>query len=306
MGDQAAKKQLIYYLLGGLRVEERRQIEERYFDDDAFFQEMLIIEEELIDSYVNHELSAEEAEQFEKHYLTTPERYAQVEFASVLTATLSRLNRHSPPDEAHAPTPGSAGLFAALRAHFRPWRWRFITALAVVVLLLLGTISLWLRSQARRLEQERALLLQQRQETDRLNERLERDLKRLEQARNRVESLPLPASGSTKIAIGTLLPMLTRSEETGQIITISPQITLLLLQVPVESAAKKTYQVVLTQDTIEVLRLNHLPPQSGRGGNIIEIPLTAAMLNGRLYVLTVKPDDSEDAPDIYPFELRKR
>src|ERR1044071_5911191 len=91
--DQQAKQQLIQYLLGGLQMGERRQIEERYFEDEAFFQEMLIIEEELIDSYLNHDLSDEEAERFEKHYLATPERRGQVEFARALAASLSEVQR---------------------------------------------------------------------------------------------------------------------------------------------------------------------------------------------------------------------
>jgi len=303
--DQTAKQQLIHYLLGGLPVEERRQIEERYFDDKDFFQEMLIIEDELIDSYVNRELSYEEAEQFEKHYLTAPERCGQVEFAKLLATSLSSLNRPRSLEASPAPPPVRASLFSAWRARYRPWRWQFITALAVVALLLLGMISLWLRNQASQLAQERALLFLQRQETDRLNQRLERDLKRLEQERKYVESLPVSSSGDAKIAIGMLFPMLARSGQAGQVLHISPLATLLLLQAPVDSASDKTYQAALTRDGTEILRLTHVIPRLVSSGNIVEIPMTAAMLNGRSYALTVKPEDDEEGTDSYSFEIQK-
>lgn len=306
MEDQTAKQRLIHYLLGGLQVEERRRIEERYFDDEAFFQEMLIIEEELIDSFVNHDLSDEEAERFEKYYLTTPERRVQVEFARVLAASLQKVKGLGAPEEAHSPPPPvRASRLAASRERYRSLGWRLIAAPAAIAVLLLAITGLWLRHQASRLEQERTRLSQQRQETDRLNEQLERDLKHLEQVRKRVESLTVAPSGDTKISIGMLFPILTRSGPGGQVLQISAQATLLLLQAPVESAGK-TYQAVLTRDGAEVMRLNHAAPRSAQGGNIIEIPLSATMLNGGSYALTVKPEDGEEGTDIYSFEIQKR
>jgi hypothetical protein len=304
--DQTAKQQLIHYLLGGLKMDERRQIEERYFDDEAFFQEMLIIEEELIDSYVNHHLSDEEVERFEKYYLTTPERRVQVEFARALAVSIPKVQRLRAMEESQVqPPPARAGLLAAWRERLRPLSLRLVGSVAIALVLVLGSIGFWLLRQAKRLEQESAALSQQRQETDQLNEKLERDLSHLQQVRKRFESLTVEPSGDAKIAIGTLFPMLTRSGEAGQVLHISPKTNVLVLQATVDSAADKTYEAVLTRDGAEILRMNQLSSRTIPGRTIVEIPLTGAMLNGHSYSLIIKPHDGQQGTEIYSFEIQK-
>ncbi|MEN3330927.1 MAG: hypothetical protein V7641_292 [Blastocatellia bacterium] len=299
-------QRLINYLLGGLQGEERRQIEERYFDDDAFFQEMLILEEELIDSYVNGELSGEQVERFEKHYLTTPERRSQVEFAKSLAASLSSVKINRALKEPHSQVSSDPStLITASSRQRHPLTWGFIAGLVVVVggalLLLIGNLRLY--THANRLEQERAALSHQREETDRLNDQMNHSLKRLEQETNRIESISV-TSANASITIRPLFPMLTRSEQAGTVLHISPQTTLLILQAPVESLAIKSYQVVVTKDGAEVLRLNQLKSRSTKGGNIVEIPLTASMFDGRSYSLMVKSEDGQEGTDIYSFEIQ--
>ena len=57
------------YLLGNIQAEDkRRKIEERLMLDDDYFEEVLIEEEELIQDYVDDQLSADERQRFEKHF----------------------------------------------------------------------------------------------------------------------------------------------------------------------------------------------------------------------------------------------
>jgi hypothetical protein len=109
-----------------------------------------------------------------------------------------------------------------------------------------------------------------------------------------------------QVAIGTLFPTLMRSGQGGQVLQVSPQTALLLLQAPVDSSGGETYQAVLTRDGAEIARLNQAAPRAVQGGYIIEIPLSAMMLNGRSYTLTVNPETGEGSPDIYSFEIHKR
>jgi Uncharacterized protein conserved in bacteria len=72
------------YLLGETAPEEQRQIEERLLLDSGYVELLLIIEEELIDSYVRDTLSERERQQFQKHVLTTPERWRKLRKAKAL------------------------------------------------------------------------------------------------------------------------------------------------------------------------------------------------------------------------------
>ena len=73
------------YLLGNIQAEDkRRKIEERLMLDDDYFEEVLIEEEELIQDYVDDQLSADERQRFEKHFFISEERRQKINFARAL------------------------------------------------------------------------------------------------------------------------------------------------------------------------------------------------------------------------------
>ena len=78
-------KALIQYLLGELSPEERDAIEDRYFVDDALHEQLVALEEELIDSYVAGDLSAEQRAHFEEWFLRSAERGEKLKFARALS-----------------------------------------------------------------------------------------------------------------------------------------------------------------------------------------------------------------------------
>src|SRR5437660_11627061 len=61
------------YLLGQLAGADLEQIEQRVLTDDEFYEEVQIMEDELVDEYVNAELSPDERRLFEKNFLADPE-----------------------------------------------------------------------------------------------------------------------------------------------------------------------------------------------------------------------------------------
>src|SRR5687767_11101504 len=73
------------YLLGTLAEESRRGVEERLMTEEAFLDELALAEGELVDDYVAGRLAEEERAAFERHFLSTDERRAQVRFARALT-----------------------------------------------------------------------------------------------------------------------------------------------------------------------------------------------------------------------------
>lgn len=74
------------YLLGGFEGKEieKEEIEERLVCDEGYFQLLLSQEEELIEKYVNEELSADEREGFEKYFLIPVERRQKVKLELLL------------------------------------------------------------------------------------------------------------------------------------------------------------------------------------------------------------------------------
>lgn len=81
------------YLLGILSEEARRGVEERLMTEEAFLEELTLVEGELIDDYVDGRLDAEERAGFERHFLSTEERRAQLRF----TRSLGRYATAAPP-----------------------------------------------------------------------------------------------------------------------------------------------------------------------------------------------------------------
>lgn len=69
------------YLLGDLTLEERVAIEERLFLDGDYLQLLKATEDELLDEYVYNELTADERNQLELHFLPEPGRLEELKFA---------------------------------------------------------------------------------------------------------------------------------------------------------------------------------------------------------------------------------
>jgi hypothetical protein len=79
------------YLLGEpLAAEERDQLEKRLAAEEEYFAQMQLVEAELIDDYVLGVLPERERENFERHFLSTPERRTSVEIAESLRESCTR------------------------------------------------------------------------------------------------------------------------------------------------------------------------------------------------------------------------
>jgi hypothetical protein len=74
---------LVRYLTGRLEPDEALRLEERYLENDALYEELLAVETELIDSYEQGELTAEEAAHLRSQF-TAAQLHARVRLARVL------------------------------------------------------------------------------------------------------------------------------------------------------------------------------------------------------------------------------
>lgn len=85
-----------HYLLGVAPQDEQPQLEERLLTDSAFYEELLIAEDDLIDEYLEGELSPSEQRNFEEHFLLTPERQKKLRFAGALKKYVAEKQTQKP------------------------------------------------------------------------------------------------------------------------------------------------------------------------------------------------------------------
>src|SRR2546430_938249 len=102
------------YLLGQLAGADLAEIERRVLTDDEFYEEVQIMEDELVDEYINSELSPDERHLFERNFLADPESLNKLRLGRALDRHLStqplRLKRKS---SEHLLLPWAGRLFSS-------------------------------------------------------------------------------------------------------------------------------------------------------------------------------------------------
>jgi hypothetical protein len=86
--DPEQESQLRRYLLGELRLEEQVLIGQRLFLDRDYAELAQSVEDDLIDDYVQNDLTAVERQRFETHFLKTPEHREDLRIAQAFQGHL--------------------------------------------------------------------------------------------------------------------------------------------------------------------------------------------------------------------------
>ena len=84
------QERLRRYVLGQLAEDAREEIEKGLLANDELFEELLVVEDEIIDDYLAQKLSPNDRTAFERHFLVTPERHQQVNFARAFERHLAK------------------------------------------------------------------------------------------------------------------------------------------------------------------------------------------------------------------------
>src|ERR1051326_566949 len=116
------------YLLGHLSDEEQEKIEERLMTEDALFEELEISKSELIDEYRTGELSHNDHEWFERHYLAS----AEGRRAHAAAVALDSFNRATP-------TPSKPTWFERLQDFVKAHRWAIAAATSTAVVIIVAS-----------------------------------------------------------------------------------------------------------------------------------------------------------------------
>ncbi|PZR74360.1 MAG: hypothetical protein DLM73_08185 [Chthoniobacterales bacterium] len=137
-----SEQEVIQYLLGALPEAETERFDALSVADADFADELGAAEKNLVDAYIQGELTGASLERFQSHYLASPLRREKVEFAKAFQSYAGRNAARVSESVAVAeskPKRATAGFFSSLnifQSQSLVLRWSF--AAAVVVLLALG------------------------------------------------------------------------------------------------------------------------------------------------------------------------
>jgi hypothetical protein len=332
---------LTQYLLGSLSEAETERLDELSLTDDEIAEALQVAEQDLVDAYVQDELTAAAHAQFKTHYLASPLRREKVAFAQAFQAQAVK----SPATQSRAQTETSAEVAQNRkgRSWFSIWRgfnasrpaWQWGAAGAALALLITGS---WLmlervrpRQQAAQTQTQRAVPGQHEQESQKepesqptarvqsAEERARAEHERLAQERaqraadeqraadqQRAAKQQQSQSSAGSIAFFVLTPQMRGASQT-QTLSIPSQTAYVAVRLNLEPNEFSTYRVALLDETggQTLWRSSHLKARAAGGGQVLNLSFRARLLKPQTrYVLRVTGGAAEIVDD-YSFRVVK-
>lgn len=329
MSNSTDQNQVItHYLLGSLPEGESERLDELSVTSQEFADSLSATEKDLIDAYVQGELSGTMLAQFESHYLASPIRRERVEFAEAFQvfARTQRVSDDSPiRGQADLSKKRKRGRLSALNIFGEKnpaLQWGL--AVAAVIFIAAGAFLLLQNERLREqmsLEQAHRAELQQREmqlqkelaQQRASNTETERELAQVREERVRMEeksrkSGPLPASG-TAIVSFVLTPQL-RGTGQAQTVSIRVQTVRVTMKLNLEPNDYQTFLVALLDQSNhqELWRSGKLKASSKGNDRTLNVSVSAGLLKPQGYALQVsgisKSGQSEVLSD-YSFQVVK-
>jgi len=331
MSKQPYSPQLLKeYLLGVLREQEAERLDERSLTDDAFVEALAAAEKDLVDAYVQNELTSDELEKFRSHYLNSRLRRQRAQFAEALKTMMEResIQYRITPSQTVEDIPtrqkgfDRSFLFPTFAARSIS-RWALVTAVVALMV-----ISVWLGVQNDRLRQQVATTQSQLKEYQERQQEIGKPIRDQPSVNSQDEiskSANQPSLNETKkeddeqqrntrepvrpgqgtIASFTLTPQL-RSAGAIPVVSLAPDALNVLMNLKLEPNDYQSYRVALVDaDTNQVLwrsgKLNR-----PKGADTIGVNLRAVLLKPKTYLLQLFGTSSNGASEFitqYPFKI---
>lgn len=299
--EPSSERLIARYLLGELPEEQQVEIEDRAFQDKDYLASITAVENDLIDEYVRHELSAAERRRFEERFLASAERRKRVEFARALASVAS--------ETVVVEKPAAISWRDSLKAFISGLNPAGQFALAAIMLLLIVG-GAWLLTETLRLrrqftglqaesqsrQSERKALEQQIEAERKRNEELTARLNQEKQQREQTdESLrQLTETGNTAtpaprpvIATLTLLPGVSRGGGKKPSLAMPENARLVRLQIGVdpEDQYKSFTAELRTVAGRQIWTREHLLARTRNGARSIGLTVPATALKPGDYEL---------------------
>jgi len=286
----------LQYLLGKLPEQEAVEFEEQCFTDDALFEETSALENDLIDSFVRGELPEDERQQFEKGYLISPARRANVQFSRVLAGHLSTVQ----PERAVAEP-------RALPALFSVQTWLGRLAWATIAVAVTAGVS-WMMVTNRRLHREIDLMRAQQADFQQREQNLRSQIAKLDA---QVRQSSVGEQVSPEMISLILTPGLNRSDAAARKLVISPPAPLVHAELYIERDDYRSYRAsVQNAERRRIWETKDLKSHAGpQGGKTVTIEISSSLLQSGDYLIQLDGKATngqfEEVED-YRFQVVKR
>ena len=337
MSKQVDNNPALQYLLGALPETEMARLDELSFTDEGFANALQVAEKDLVDAYVQGELTGAALKSFETHYLASPLRRQKLAFAQTFqayalkdAATLgAAVQRENP---AAATTSRSSSTWHTALGNFMTPRFAMQWGLAFAALALL-VFGSWLVFENVRLRQQtsdaqarRDSLSQREQELQKelegqrtVNAAAEQELTRVRQERERLEQelaaqqrgpkeRPSPSAEGSILSL-VLTPQLHGSSQVP-LLTIPAGTAYVAAQLRLDPNDYSTYRVALIDPAGNraVWRSGNLKLRSKGAGKALGVTFSAGLLKPQTYILRVSGVPAGGVPEIvsdYSFKVVK-
>jgi hypothetical protein len=283
--SQALDEQVFFrkYLLRELGEQEQEQLEERLVTDKEFGRRLAMAQDDLIDDFVAGHLSEHEAEDFRKHFLTTPVRLQKLKFAMALDRYVE------------AESSGDAGEFEKVAAFFRARPLRAAAAVAASALIVGAALFVLLRAGVFRTGRDHEL----GQEFARVNRGQE------------VGSVPLAElrRGSASTPVLSLSQNLVREGPESRTAEVTSGVTSVRLLLEVTSGPYERFRAVLQNaDGDDIAAVEDLRARSEEGAQFVVVNVPPALGRGdfQLRLFGIAGDGRAVDLGPYPFRVTTR
>jgi hypothetical protein len=281
MSDRMDDELLVRYLVGGTTDDETEALDEMSIAEEAFAVRLRAVEHELVDAYVNGELTGDLLDRFTSHYLSSPAGLAKVDIARALRDYRSQ---------------------RAPRRTSQKW----LLAAAAVLLAAVATLvvdDVRLRRQATDARGREAALEQRSRELQ--------DTIAQEQARAREQPAAAsraPESIAARRLVSLVLFPARRDAQTVPIISVAKNVDAVTLQLDPGGDEFSEYRAALQDASTErvVWRSEPLRAASAGGQSVLTMTVPASLLHRGEYAIKLTGIQTAGEPkvlDSYPFRV---
>ncbi len=297
------------YLLGLISEAELENVESRVMTDDGFFQQINLVEDELIDEYLDGDLSSKDCRAFEDIFLRAPERQNKLRFARALHTYAANAARSAASEPQAQAVPWWQPVLALLTPPRNVLAFSLATA---VVAILVGGPWAYLRiagleqriaalQVSRQEEAVRSLSLYQSQQvrTEQITTQLRRAQEELSAAQSGGARLSGPRVALSNTLSVLLIPGMTRSGGSGQRLEIPKNAAIVRVTLDLPENRFEAYTAVVLGDGQEILARKNLKASEKPDRITLRFDLPASDLSSGDYEIRLFGANQTDQFETY-------